>query len=401
MNNSQCLAFLKERGLIKQQTHEDIFDKNFCFYIGTDLTGDLHIGSLLALRVVEILQKFGNQAIIIFGGATSRIGDPSGKTSQRKVLTQQEIQINKNRISNTVRKIISGNVVFLDNSQWIDKINYIEMLKDYGSFVSVNRMVKMDTIKDRLDNNVHLSFLEFNYSLLQAIDFIHLYKNYNCTVQIGGSDQWCNIISGIDLGQKIFQKDFLKAFTFPLLTTSDGNKMGKTEKGAMFLEADKTDPFDLWQFFRSIEDFSVEKLLLMFSDEEVSSIKSFVEKDINASKIKLADLIVGRLHGQEQLEKIHSSIKSLFGNGDINEIPEDLRIKINRKNFNEIKIEDLLILCQLATSRGEAKRQIINGDIRVNDKVLLDSKSFIIKDEFKGLIKISYGKKQHKVLEVL
>ena len=362
------IQLFKDRNLFNQCTNEIELNnllnkKKIVFYIGFDATADaLHAGSLVQLRAIKTLIKHGHQAIVLLGGGTTKIGDPSGKDTSRQILTYETIQKNIEnfkRIFEHYFRDFKENIKFINNDQWLDKLNYIELLRDLGSQVSINRMLTFESVKERLKREQSLSFLEFNYMILQSYDFLHLNKNENCELQIGGSDQWGNIVLGMEIISKINKKDAF-GLTTPLLTTSTGKKMGKTEQGAVWIDQNKYSSYDFYQYWRNVDDNDVEKLLLIFSDLDKEEIKMYIKEDINNAKKKLAYLVTTDCHSENSAQEAEEKAKSIFESNSYDNIDE-INFKINSK------LIDTLTSNNTVSSKSEAKRLIEGGGIKIDD----------------------------------
>ena len=389
------IQLFKDRHLFNQCTNESDLNnllnkKNITFYIGFDATADaLHAGSLVQLRVIKTLIKHGHKAIVLLGGGTTKIGDPSGKDSARKILTYEEIQNNIDnfkRIFEHYFRDHKESITFINNDEWLSTLNYIELLRDVGSHLSINRMLTFESVKERLKREQSLSFLEFNYMVLQSYDFLHLNKNHQCDLQIGGSDQWGNIILGMEIISKINKKDAF-GLTTPLLTTSSGKKMGKTEQGAVWIDQKKFNSFDFYQYWRNVDDKDVEKLLLIFSDLEHSEITKIIESDINGAKKRLAFLVTSDCHSEKDAKEAEEKAISIFEKSSF----EDLDV-INIKKDSDKKILEVLIANQLVPSKSEAKRLIEGGAIKINDDPISDN-NFEIDISFNDKV-LRIGKKK-------
>jgi len=374
------IQLFKDRHLFNQCTNEIELNnllnkKKIIFYIGFDATADaLHVGSLVQLRAIKTLIKHGHQAIVLLGGGTTKIGDPSGKDASRQILSYEAIEKNIEnfkRIFEHYFRDYKESIKFINNDQWLDELNYIELLRDVGSHVSINRMLTFESVKERLRREQSLSFLEFNYMILQSYDFLHLNKNENCELQIGGSDQWGNIVLGMEIISKINKKDAF-GLTTPLLTTSTGKKMGKTEQGAVWIDQNKYSSYDFYQYWRNVDDNDVEKLLLIFSDLNKSEIKSIISENINEAKKKLAFLVTSDCHSQVSAEEAEKKAISIFENNS----DENLDEIVFDKN-EDIKIIDALTRQNLVNSKSEAKRYIEGGAIKLNDQVINDFNTFL------------------------
>ena len=388
------IQLFKDRNLFNQCTNEIELNnllnkKKIIFYIGFDATADaLHAGSLVQLRAIKTLIKHGHQAIVLLGGGTTKIGDPSGKDASRQILTYETIQKNIEnfkRIFEHYFRDFKENIKFINNDQWLDKLNYIELLRDLGSQVSINRMLTFESVKERLKREQSLSFLEFNYMILQSYDFLHLNKHENCELQIGGSDHWGNIVLGIEIISKINKKDAF-GLTTPLLTTSTGKKMGKTEQGAVWIDQNKYSSYDFYQYWRNVDDNDVEKLLLIFSDLDKEEIKILIKEDINNAKKKLAYLVTTDCHSDSSAQEAEEKARSIFENNSYDNIDE-INFKIDSK------LIDTLTSNSSVSSKSEAKRLIEGGGIKIDDEQINDINLTINKSYNGKILKI--GKKKY------
>ena len=388
------IQLFKDRNLFNQCTNEIELNnllnkKKIIFYIGFDATADaLHAGSLVQLRAIKTLIKHGHQAIVLLGGGTTKIGDPSGKDASRQILTYETIQKNIEnfkRIFEHYFRDFKENIKFINNDQWLDKLNYIELLRDLGSQVSINRMLTFESVKERLKREQSLSFLEFNYMILQSYDFLHLNKHENCELQIGGSDQWGNIVLGMEVISKINKKDAF-GLTTPLLTTSTGKKMGKTEQGAVWIDQNKYNSYDFYQYWRNVDDNDVEKLLLIFSDLDKEEIKILIKEDINNAKKKLAYLVTTDCHSESSAQEAEEKARSIFENNSYDNIDE-INFKIDSK------LIDTLTSNSSVSSKSEAKRLIEGGGIKIDDDQINDINLTIDKSYNGKILKI--GKKKY------
>ncbi len=388
------IQLFKDRNLFNQCTNEIELNnllnkKKIIFYIGFDATADaLHAGSLVQLRAIKTLIKHGHQAIVLLGGGTTKIGDPSGKDASRQILTYETIQKNiKNfkRIFEHYFRDFNENIKFINNDQWLDKLNYIELLRDLGSQVSINRMLTFESVKERLKREQSLSFLEFNYMILQSYDFLHLNKHENCELQIGGSDQWGNIVLGMEIISKINKKDAF-GLTTPLLTTSTGKKMGKTEQGAVWIDQNKYSSYDFYQYWRNVDDNDVEKLLLIFSDLDKQEIKILIKEDINNAKKKLAYFVTTDCHSESSAQEAEEKARSIFENNSYDNIDE-INFKIDSK------LIDTLTSNSTVSSKSEAKRLIEGGGIKIDEDQINDINLTIDKSYNEKILKI--GKKKY------
>ena len=414
--------FIKEiiaRGFIHQATDINNLDKiltkkaNIPAYIGFDCTASsLHVGSLIQIMLLRWFQKTGHKPIILLGGGTTLVGDPSGKDESRKLLNDEVIRNNSLGIKEVFKKFINFNeennsAIMVDNAEWLKTLNYINFLRDFGKHFSINRMLTFDSVKLRLDREQTLSFLEFNYMILQAYDFYELNQRYNCLIQMGGSDQWGNIINGIELHRRVSaekNKDSLFGLTSPLITTSSGTKMGKTANGAIWLNSNLCSPWDYWQFWRNTEDKDVIRFLKLFTEislDEIIKLEKLEGAEINDAKIILANAATTLLHGKDATEKAIETAKNVFENkgGDAN-LP--IIIFSNTQLAEGIPILECLINNNyLASSKGEARRLIRGSgvklsDITISDENLKINNSYFVKDK---KIKLSVGKKKHILIE--
>ncbi|MCC5465865.1 tyrosine--tRNA ligase [Pelosinus baikalensis] len=403
------LDILKERGFIQQLTHEDemieLFEKEkITFYIGFDPTADsLHVGHFLGMMVMAHMQKAGHRPVCLIGGGTTMVGDPSGKTDMRKMMTQDDIVYNGERFKKQMQRFIDfseGKALMVNNADWLLKLNYIEFLRDIGAHFSVNRMLTAECFKQRLDKG--LSFLEFNYMLMQAYDFLELNRQYNCTMQMGGDDQWSNILAGAAL---IRRKEGKPAYglTFTLLTTSDGRKMGKTEKGALWLDPEKTSPYTFYQYWRNIDDADVEKclaLLTFMPMDEVRKLGALKDKEINIAKKALAFEVTKLIHGAEEAEKAQQAAEALFnGAGALDNVPT---VSIT-SNMMGMKVLDVLAATEIVPSKSEGRRLIQQGGLYIGDTKVTDIDLILTDDLFenKSLL-IRKGKKNyHRIVVTL
>ena len=389
------IQLFKDRHLFNQCTNEAELNnllnkKKITFYIGFDATADaLHAGSLVQLRAIKTLIKQDHKAIVLLGGGTTKIGDPSGKDSARKILTYKEIQNNIDnfkRIFEHYFRDHKENISFINNDEWLSNLNYIELLRDVGSHVSINRMLTFESVKERLKREQSLSFLEFNYMILQSYDFLYLNKHQNCELQIGGSDQWGNIILGMEVISKINKNDAF-GLTTPLLTTSTGKKMGKTEQGAVWIDQNKFSSYDFYQYWRNVDDSDVEKLLLIFSDLDKDEIKKLISEDINKAKKNLAYLVTTDCHSEESARQAEEKAISIFEKNMSDNIDE-IDFDIN----SQIKIFEAITSKNLVSSKSEAKRLIEGGGIKLGDDQIKDINQTINQKDNGKILKI--GKKK-------
>ena len=394
------LDTLYERGFVHQLTHDEeirelLETEKITFYIGFDPTADsLHVGHFLGMMVMAHMQRAGHRPICLIGGGTAMIGDPSGKTDMRKMMTAETIAHNGECFKKQMRRFIDftdDKALMMNNADWLMKLNYVEMLRSVGASFSVNRMLTADCFKQRLERG--LSFLEFNYMIMQAYDFLELYRLTGCVMQMGGADQWSNILAGADL---IRRKEAKPAFglTFTLLTTSDGRKMGKTEKGALWLDPEKTSPYDFYQYWRNVDDADVAKclaLLTFLPMEEVRRLASLKDQEINMAKKVLAFEVTQLVHGQEEAEKAKQAAEALFGGaGALDNAPT---VTISREIIGG-KLVDILTIAGIFASKGEARRLIQGGGLYVKDEKVVDPDALLMLDQFESdSLLIRKGKK--------
>jgi tyrosyl-tRNA synthetase len=409
---SDFLNVLQSRGFIHQVSDAAGLDalavKNeVVCYVGYDCTApSLHVGHLLSMMMLHWLQETGNKPIALMGGGTTRVGDPSGRDETRKLLTYEQIDANKDSIKTTFSKLLRfgagrSDAIMVDNAEWLTKLNYIEMLRDVGRHFSINRMLSMDSVKLRLDREQELSFIEFNYMILQSYDFVELARRYGCNLQMGGSDQWGNIVNGIDLGRRMGTHQ-LYALTCPLLATSSGAKMGKTAAGAVWLNADMLAPYDYWQFWRNAEDADVERFLKSFTMlplDEIGRLAALGGSDINEAKKLLATEATALMHGRAAAEAAAETARRTFEEGAI---AEDLpSIDVARGELDSgLGVLTGFVKAGLVASNGEARRQIKSGGLRVNDQPVTDEKMQLTTATLtaEGVIKLSMGRKRHVLL---
>jgi tyrosyl-tRNA synthetase len=412
---SDFLNVLDERGFIHQCSDFAGLDQlavkgDVIAYVGYDCTApSLHIGHLISMMMLRWLQKSGNKPIALMGGGTTRVGDPSGKDETRRILTIETIEANKNAIKGVFSKFLAfGNrredAVMLDNAEWLAPLNYIDFLRDVGKHFSVNRMLTMDSAKLRLDRDQELSFIEFNYMLLQAYDFVEQAKRYGCNLQMGGSDQWGNIVTGMDLGRRMGTHQ-LYALTCPLLTTASGAKMGKTAAGAVWLNEDQLSVYDYWQFWRNTEDGDVARFLKLFTVmplAEIAKLEALQGAEINEAKKVLATEATALLHGREKAEAAATTAQETFEQGATSEGLPTVEIAASELAAG-LGVLTAFVKAGLVKSNGEARRQIQGSGrsgLRVNDAVLSDENAKLSpSDVSDGVIKLSLGKKRHVLLK--
>ncbi len=402
---NKFLKEFKERGFFYQCTSEkelsDLLDKKkISAYIGFDCTAEsLHVGSLLQIMCLRLLQKHGHRPIVLLGGGTTRIGDPSGKDKTRKLLSEKEILKNSKNIKKILEKFLDKKnkktkPKFVDNYKWLKNLNYINFLRKIGKHFTINKMLSFDSVKIRLEREQSLSYMEFNYMILQAYDFLELNNKENCILQIGGSDQWGNIINGVDLIKKYSDKEAF-GLTTPLITLASGAKMGKTADGAVWLDKKFLSPYDYWQFWRNTDDRDVKKFLKFFTDIETQEIENLSDQNINQLKILLANKTTEMLHGEKESLKSEKIAKEAFSdNSSGSSLPS---IELSKRILNEnINIIDLVVLAKFEQSKSEVRRLIKGKAVKINNQIIEDEK-FIISDKiFKdNYVKLSIGKKRH------
>ncbi len=403
---NKFLKEFKDRGYFYQCTSErelsDLIDKEkIKGYIGFDCTAEsLHVGSLLQIMCLRLMQKHGHRPIVLIGGGTTRIGDPSGKDKTRKILTEEEIEKNIKNIKEILKKFLVNKdpktkPIFVNNYSWLKELNYISFLRDIGKHFTINKMLTFESVKSRLDREQSLSYMEFNYMILQAYDFLELNNKENCMLQIGGSDQWGNIVNGTELIKRYSNKHAY-GLTTPLITLASGAKMGKTESGAIWLDEKLLSSYDYWQFWRNVDDRDVIKFLKMFSDLDVEEINKIKNEDINKLKIKLANEATSMLHGNDKALLAEKTAKKTFEENSLGENLPSIKIDLTN-NENNISIIDLIVLSKLENSKSEIRRLLKGKAIKINNEAIIDDK-FLIKgnlfDKNKSL-KLSIGKKKH------
>ncbi len=409
---SEFLNILAERGFIHQISEPDALDAlaakgAITGYIGFDCTApSLHVGSLLPIMMLYWMQQTGHRPIALMGGGTTRVGDPSGKDESRRVLSEEAIAQNLAGIRAIFAKFLKfkeagGSAVMANNADWLNTLNYIDFLRDVGRHFSVNRMLSFDSVKLRLDRQQELSFLEFNYMVLQAYDFVELYKRETCILQMGGSDQWGNIVNGIDLGRRMMNAQ-LFALTSPLITTSSGAKMGKTAAGAVWLNADMLSPYDYWQYWRNTEDGDVARFLKLFTVlplDEIARLAALKGAEINEAKKMLATEATALVHGRAAAAQAADTARKTFEEGALAEtLPT---VAVPRKHIDAgLGVLNAFVAAGLAASNGEVRRAIANNAVAVNDKRITSDKHTIGENDLtpEGVIKLSLGKKRHVLL---
>ena len=410
---NKFLSEMQTRGYLNQCTDlnklvEIVNKQSIVGYIGFDCTAEsLHVGSLLQIMVLRLMQKNGHRPIVLLGGGTTLIGDPSGKNSTRKILTHKEIKHNIkeikkvfNKILNTSNKKISP--IYVDNFNWLSKLNYIDFLRNVGSNFTINKMLTFDSVKLRLEREQSLSYMEFNYMILQAYDFYQLFEKKNCLLQIGGSDQWGNIVNGVELIRRMSKKEAF-GLTTPLITLSSGAKMGKTEKGAVWLNKDLFSTYDYWQFWRNTDDRDVKRFLNFFTEIDSTRIDKLVseEKNINNLKILLANEATKILHGSNAAKEAEITARETFELGGIGKNLPEIKIKKNELEKG-INILDFLSQNKIMTSKSEARRAIKSNALKLDNITLKEETKMIKSNDFKNnTLKISFGKKKHFLIKII
>jgi tyrosyl-tRNA synthetase len=409
MNN--FLKEFRERGFFYQCTGEEnlsqLLDKEkINAYIGFDCTAEsLHVGSLLQIMCLRLLQKHGHRPIVLLGGGTTRIGDPSGKDKTRTILSEDAIEKNINNIEKILKSFLDNTdpetkPIFVNNYSWLKNLNYISFLRDIGKHFTINKMLSFDSVKTRLEREQSLSYMEFNYMILQAYDFLELNKKENCMLQIGGSDQWGNIVNGVELIKRYSNKH-VYGLTTPLITLASGAKMGKTESGAVWLDKKFLSPYDYWQFWRNIDDRDVLKFLKIFTDISLKEIKIIENKNINELKVLLANKTTALLHGEDEAKKSEETAKQTFEGNALGDNLPTIQI-VKKKLDSQLNIIDLIVMSKLENSKSEIRRLIKGNGVKINNQTISDEKMLITKTLFKdNLIKLSLGKKKHIKVELI
>jgi tyrosyl-tRNA synthetase len=410
---SDFLRVLASRGYIHQVSEPAELDRlaatsRITAYIGFDCTApSLHVGSLIQIMMLHWLQQTGHRPIALMGGGTTRVGDPSGRDDTRRILTYEQIEANKNSIKGTFSRFLSfgggaNDAIMADNAEWLAPLNYIEFLREVGRHFSINRMLSFDSVKLRLDRQHEMSFLEFNYMILQAYDFVELFRRHGCVLQMGGSDQWGNIVNGIDLGRRMMNAQ-LFAVTSPLLTTSSGAKMGKTAAGAVWLNADLLAPYDYWQFWRNTEDGDVERFLKLFTLlplDEIARLAALGGSDINEAKKILATEATALLHGRDAAEAAAETARTTFEEGGLAATLPTVEIAA-AELAGGLGVLTAFVRAGLVASTSEARRQVKGGGLKVNDATVEDERATLRPDDLtpEGVIKLSLGRKRHILLK--
>ncbi|MBL8883449.1 MAG: tyrosine--tRNA ligase [Hyphomicrobium sp.] len=413
-HKSDLLNIFTQRGFIHQCSDIEHLDKEaaahkLVAYVGYDCTApSLHVGHLLSIMMLHWLQATqSGRPITLMGGGTTRVGDPSGKDETRQLRSIEEIEANKQALKGVFARLLTfgdgaRDAIMLDNADWLAPLNYIEFLRDVGRHFSVNRMLTMDSAKLRLDREQELSFIEFNYMLLQAYDYVELARRYGCNLQMGGSDQWGNIVTGIDLGRRMGIKHHLFALTCPLLTTSSGAKMGKTASGAVWLNEAQLSPYDYWQYWRNTEDADVERFLKLFTllpMDEIERLSALHGSEINEAKKILATEATALIHGREKAETAAATAKTTFEQGQLSAgLPT---VEVSRADLDKgLGVLAAFVKAGLVASNSEARRQVQGGAVKINDRPVVDDKAVLTSsDADSGVIKLSLGKKRHVLLK--
>jgi tyrosyl-tRNA synthetase len=406
---SDLLRTLSERGFVHQISDPEGLDAQavagpVTAYIGFDCTAaSFHVGNLVSITMLRWLQKTGHRPIALMGGGTTRVGDPSGKDDVRKLLSYEEIEANKQSLRQTFARFLtfgqgSRDAIMVDNADWLAPLNYIDFLREVGRHFSVNRMLTMDSVKLRLEREHELTFLEFNYMVLQAYDFTELARRYGCTLQLGGSDQWGNIVNGIDLGRRMGLPQ-LHALTSPLITTSSGAKMGKTASGAVWLNADRLSPYEYWQFWRNTEDADVERFLKLFTElplDEIARLAALRGAEVNEAKKVLATEATAILHGREAADAATEAARRTFEQGGIGDVLPSIEIPRSELAAG-IGVATLFVRAGLAGSNGEVRRAIANNALSINDKRVSEATATVTAADLNadGVVKLSHGRKKH------
>ncbi len=408
---NKFLKEFKERGYFYQCTSENelsrlLDNEKIKGYIGFDCTAEsLHVGSLLQIMCLRLLQKHGHRPIVLLGGGTTRIGDPSGKDKTRKILSEKEIEKNSKNIEKILKKFLTTDdkktrPIFVNNYKWLKNLNYISFLRDIGKHFTINKMLTFDSVKTRLDREQSLSYMEFNYMIIQAYDFLELNKKEKCALQIGGSDQWGNIVNGVDLIKRHSDNQVF-GLTTPLITLASGAKMGKTADGAIWLDEKLLSPYDYWQFWRNTDDRDVIKFLKFFTDEKIDIIENLNNDNINQLKILLANKATEMLHGKKEAQKSEKIAKETFSDNSTGSNLPSIQIEksLLKKNFNII---DLIVISKFESSKSEVRRLIRGKAVKINNETI-ENEKFIIEESLfdNNYLKLSIGKKRHIKIELI
>lgn len=408
---SDWLQTLSERGYLHQITHPEELDAAAAAglitgYIGFDATApSLHVGSLIQIMLLRRLQQAGHRPIVVMGGGTTKVGDPSGKDESRKLLSEADIASNIAGIKTVFAKLLRfgegpGEAILVDNDAWLSQLGYIEFLREYGPHFTINRMLSLDSVRLRLEREQPLTFLEFNYMLMQAVDFLELHRRHACVLQMGGSDQWGNIVGGVELIRRIEGKPAF-GLTTPLLATASGAKMGKTAQGAVWLNAESLAPYGFWQFWRNTEDGDVGRFLRLFTDlplAEIARLEALQGAEINAAKIALANAVTAMLHGEEAAREAQASAAAAFAGGVGEGMPS---VALAAGELEGLRVAAALTRAGLTASNGEAKRHLKAGAVQVNGALVSDENAALgMGDVQVGVVKLTLGKKRHALLRV-
>ena len=409
---SDFLKILTERGYMHQATNLEGLDERaneqfISGYIGFDCTANsLHVGSLVQIMMLRLLQRTGHKPIVVMGGGTTKVGDPSGKDEARPLLSDADIEENKKGIKSIFEKYLTfgdgpTDAIMVDNADWLDELSYIKFLRDYGAHFSINRMMGMESVKLRLDREQNLSFLEFNYAILQAYDFLELRRRYGCDLQMGGSDQWGNIVTGIDLTRRVDAQEIF-GITSPLITTASGAKMGKTAGGAVWLNEERLSAFDFWQFWRNTEDADVGRFLRLFTElplEEIERLESLEGAEINQAKIILANEATRLCHGEEAAKASEATATQTFAQGQMSDgLPQ---FAMSADQAYGLSVLDAFVTAELAASKGEIRRLIKGGGARINGTAISSDDAVLSESDFTdGRCQLSAGKKRHALITI-
>ena len=409
---SDFLKILTERGYMHQATNLEGLDERaneqfISGYIGFDCTANsLHVGSLVQIMMLRLLQRTGHKPIVVMGGGTTKVGDPSGKDEARPLLSDADIEENKKGIKSIFEKYLTfgdgpTDAIMVDNADWLDELSYIKFLRDYGAHFSINRMMGMESVKLRLDREQNLSFLEFNYAILQAYDFLELRRRYGCDLQMGGSDQWGNIVTGIDLTRRVDSQEIF-GITSPLITTASGAKMGKTAGGAVWLNEERLSPFDFWKFWRNTEDADVGRFLRLFTElplDEIARLESLEGAEINQAKIILANEATRLCHGEEAAKASEATATQTFAQGQMSDgLPQ---FAMSADQAYGLSVLDAFVTAELAASKGEIRRLIKGGGARINGTAISSDDAVLSESDFTdGRCQLSAGKKRHALITI-
>jgi tyrosyl-tRNA synthetase len=411
--NSDFVNTVVERNYLHQCTDLEALDalasrEPVTAYIGFDCTAtSFHVGSLIPIMLLRVLQQTGHRPIVLMGGGTTKVGDPSGKDESRKLLSNEEIDSNLESLKTVFSKYLTfgaapDGAIMANNADWLDDLNYVSFLRDYGPHFTINRMLTFDSVKLRLEREHPLTFLEFNYMILQAYDFVELARRYDCRMQMGGSDQWGNIVNGVELGRRV-EGRHLFGLTSPLITTASGAKMGKTAKGAVWLDDEQTPPYEFWQYWRNTEDADVGKFLRLFTEmrvPEIERLERLAGAELNDAKVILANEVTAMCHGRAAAEAAAETARRTFGEGAIGDDLPTIEIEAARLDAG-IPAFEIVRAVGFASSNGEARRLIKGGGVRVNDEVIADeTRPVATADLGGGVIKISVGKKRHALIRL-